>query len=226
MVTMTKDDVDSTTDAEADKVDEKDSAHTSAETDPTDTDEADDVDATDESDSEAPHADDDDAESSGTSSWVRYAAIGAVAAILVGALVFSGVVGAKVWRQHQIDAAGEQAQAVAVAYTEVLTSVESDKIDENFRQILNGATGKFKDDFTQASIQLRQLLIDNKSGAEGKVVNSAIESKSTDKVVILMMVDQSVKNVNVRDQRVDKNRMKITMVKIDGRWLASDLTYL
>ncbi|KRQ17827.1 DUF3329 domain-containing protein [Mycobacteroides chelonae] len=222
MVTMTKDDVDSTSDAEADKVDEKDAADTSAETDPT---EADDVDAAEESDSDAPKADD-DADSSGTSSWVRYAAIGAFAAILVGALVFSGVVGMKVWRQHQIDAAGEQAQAVAVAYTEVLTSVESDKIDENFRQILNGATGKFKDDFTQASIQLRQLLIDNKSGAEGKVVNSAIESKSTDKVVILMMVDQSVKNVNVRDQRVDKNRMKITMVKIDGRWLASDLTYL
>nr|WP_199347759.1 DUF3329 domain-containing protein [Mycobacteroides chelonae] len=219
---MTKDDVDSTSDAEADKVDEKDAADTSAETDPT---EADDVDAAEESDSDAPKADD-DADSSGTSSWVRYAAIGAFAAILVGALVFSGVVGMKVWRQHQIDAAGEQAQAVAVAYTEVLTSVESDKIDENFRQILNGATGKFKDDFTQASIQLRQLLIDNKSGAEGKVVNSAIESKSTDKVVILMMVDQSVKNVNVRDQRVDKNRMKITMVKIDGRWLASDLTYL
>ena len=225
MVTMTKDDGDSTSDAEADKVDEKDAADTSAETDPTDTDEADDVDAAEESDSDAPKADD-DADSSGTSSWVRYAAIGAFAAILVGALVFSGVVGMKVWRQHQIDAAGEQAQAVAVAYTEVLTSVESDKIDENFRQILNGATGKFKDDFTQASIQLRQLLIDNKSGAEGKVVNSAIESKSTDKVVILMMVDQSVKNVNVRDQRVDKNRMKITMVKIDGRWLASDLTYL
>jgi Mce-associated membrane protein len=222
VVTMTKDDVDSTSDAEADKVDEKDAADTSAETDPT---EADDVDAAEESDSDAPKADD-DADSSGTSSWVRYAAIGAFAAILVGALVFSGVVGMKVWRQHQIDAAGEQAQAVAVAYTEVLTSVESDKIDENFRQILNGATGKFKDDFTQASIQLRQLLIDNKSGAEGKVVNSAIESKSTDKVVILMMVDQSVKNVNVRDQRVDKNRMKITMVKIDGRWLASDLTYL
>ncbi|BAX96281.1 hypothetical protein MSTE_00946 [Mycobacteroides stephanolepidis] len=225
MVTMTKDDVDSTSDAEADKVDEKDTADTAAETDQTDTDEPDDVDATDESDAQAAGADD-DADSSGTSSWVRYAAIGALAAILVGALVFSGVVGAKVWKQHQIDAAGEQAQAVAVAYTEVLTSVESDKIDENFRQILNGATGKFKDDFTQASIQLRQLLIDNKSGAEGKVVNSAIESKSTDKVVILMMVDQSVKNVNVRDQRVDKNRMKITMVKIDGRWLASDLTYL
>ncbi|WP_408645859.1 DUF3329 domain-containing protein [Mycobacteroides stephanolepidis] len=222
---MTKDDVDSTSDAEADKVDEKDTADTAAETDQTDTDEPDDVDATDESDAQAAGADD-DADSSGTSSWVRYAAIGALAAILVGALVFSGVVGAKVWKQHQIDAAGEQAQAVAVAYTEVLTSVESDKIDENFRQILNGATGKFKDDFTQASIQLRQLLIDNKSGAEGKVVNSAIESKSTDKVVILMMVDQSVKNVNVRDQRVDKNRMKITMVKIDGRWLASDLTYL
>ncbi|MFD6197330.1 DUF3329 domain-containing protein [Mycobacteriaceae bacterium NPDC060252] len=222
MVAMTKEDADSTSDADTDTVDEKDAADTAAETD---TDETDDADSTAESDSDAPSVDDEESSPSAVT-WVRYAAFGAVAAILVGALVFSGVVGWKVWQQHQIDAAGEQAQAIAVPYTEILTSVESDNIDENFRQILNGATGKFKDDFTQASIQLRQLLIDNKSGAQGKVVNSAIESKSTDKVVILMMVDQSVKNVNVRDQRIDKNRMKITMVKIDGRWLASDLTYV
>ncbi|OHU78243.1 hypothetical protein [Mycobacteroides chelonae] len=222
MVTMTKEDGDSTSDADTDKVDEKEAADTTAETDSTDTDDAE---STAVSDSDAPSHDDEKGPPSAVT-WVRYAVIGAVAAILVGALVFSGVVGWKVWQQHQIDAAGEQAQAIAVPYTEILTSIDTSSVDENFRQILNGSTGDLKNEFTKASVQLRQLLIDNKAAAHGKVVNSAIQYKSPDKVVLLMMVDQSITNTQRPDPRIDRSRMKITMEKIDGRWLASKLEYL
>ncbi|WP_078310511.1 MULTISPECIES: hypothetical protein [unclassified Mycobacterium] len=225
MVAMTKEDVDSTSDADTDKVDEKEAADTAAETDSTDTDETDDAESTAVSDSDAPSLDDEKGSPSAVT-WVRYAVIGAVAAILVGALVFSGVVGWKVWQQHQIDAAGEQAQEIAVPFTEVLTSIDTNSVDENFRQILNGSTGDLKNEFTKASVQLRQLLIDNKAAAHGKVVNSAIQYKSPDKVVLLMMVDQSITNTQRPDPRIDRSRMKITMEKIDGRWLASKLEYL
>lgn len=226
MVTMTKEDVDSTNDADTDTADEKDAVDSAAETDSEaaeDTESSADADA--ESDSEAP-GDGDEKDSAERPSWIRYAAFGAIAAVLVGALVFSGIFGWKVWQQHQIDAAGEQALSVAIPYTETLTSIDSNDIDESFRKILNGATGDLKKDFTPASVQLRQLLLDNKASSHGKVVNSAIQFKSTDKVVLLMMVDQSITNTQRPDPRVDKSRMKITMEKIDGRWLASKLEYL
>jgi Mce-associated membrane protein len=35
------------------------------------------------------------------------------------------------------------------------------------------------------------------------------------------MVDQTVTNAARPDSRVDRNRMKMTMEKVDGRWLAS-----
>ena len=229
MVTMTKEDVDSTNDADTDTPDEKDDVEAAAETDPEaaeDTESSDsDTESSADADSEAP-GDGDDKDSAERPSWVRYAAFGAIAAALVGALVFSGIFGWKVWQQHQIDAAGEQALSVAIPYTETLTSIDSNDIDESFRKILNGATGDLKKDFTPASVQLRQLLLDNKASSHGKVVNSAIQSKSTDKVVLLMMVDQSITNTQRPDPRVDKSRMKITMEKIDGRWLASKLEYL
>ncbi|TDZ41615.1 DUF3329 domain-containing protein [Mycobacteroides franklinii] len=226
MVTMTKEDVDSTNDADTDTADEKEAVDSAAETDSEaaeDTESSADADA--ESDSAAP-GDEDDKDSAERPSWIRYAAFGAIAAVLVGALVFSGIFGWKVWQQHQIDAAGEQALSVAIPYTETLTSIDSNDIDESFRKILNGATGDLKKDFTPASVQLRQLLLDNKASSHGKVVNSAIQFKSTDKVVLLMMVDQSITNTQRPDPRVDKSRMKITMEKIDGRWLASKLEYL
>lgn len=229
MVTMTKEDVDSTNDAsaeETDTADEKEAVDSAAESDPEasdDTESSADADA--ESDPEAPGGGN-EKDSAERPSWIRYAAFGAIAAVLVGALVFSGIFGWKVWQQHKIDAAGEQALSVAIPYTETLTSIDSNDIDESFRKILNGATGDLKKDFTPASVQLRQLLLDNKASSHGKVVNSAIQFKSTDKVVLLMMVDQSITNTQRPDPRVDKSRMKITMEKIDGRWLASKLEYL
>ncbi len=60
--------------------------------------------------------------------------------------------------------------------------------------MLDGATGEFKDMYTQSSVQLRQLLIDNKASAHGVVVDSAIQSESTNKVVVLVFIDQTVAN--------------------------------
>ncbi|GAB4994054.1 hypothetical protein MAHJHV58_39810 [Mycobacterium avium subsp. hominissuis] len=87
--------------------------------------------------------------------------------------------------------------------------------------MLGGATGEFKDTYTKASVQLRQLLIDNKATAHGTVVDSAIQSQSRNRVVVLLMVDQTVSNTVRPDGRVDRSRMKITMENVGGRWLAS-----
>lgn len=150
----------------------------------------------------------------------RRLAVAAACTILLAALTGSGALGWRLWQQRQLDDAARQAQQAAIDYAQTLTSIDSNRVDENFTRVLNGATGEFKDMYTQSSMQLRQLLIDNKATAHGSVVDSAIQSKSKDKVVVLLMVDQTVSNAAMPDGRVDHSRMKITMDKVDGRWLA------
>ena len=133
----------------------------------------------------------------------------------------AGGLGWQLWQQHRVDAAAVAGHRAAVDYAEALTSIDSNRVDDDFAAILNGATGDFKDTYTKASTQLRQLLIDNKASAQGKVVDSAVQSEATDKVVVLLMVDQTVTNTTRPDPRVDRSRMKMTMQKVDGRWLAS-----
>ncbi|GAB4997774.1 hypothetical protein JHV666_45750 [Mycobacterium avium subsp. hominissuis] len=53
------------------------------------------------------------------------------------------------------------------------------------------------------------------------MVESAIQSQSRNRVVVLLMVDQTVSNTVRLDGRVDRSRMKITMENVGGRWLAS-----
>ncbi|MBB2989535.1 Mce-associated membrane protein [Mycolicibacterium iranicum] len=154
-------------------------------------------------------------------SWRRRVAVGALAVLFVGALAASGFLGWQLWQERQVARAGEEAQAAAVAYAQILTSIDSAKVDENFNQVLDGATGEFKDMYSQSSMQLRQLLVDNKASARGVVVDSAVQSASKDKVVVLLFVDQSVTNTAVPDPRIDRSRVKMTMEDIDGRWRAS-----
>ncbi|MGV0696287.1 DUF3329 domain-containing protein [Mycobacterium paraintracellulare] len=146
--------------------------------------------------------------------------------LLVASLAVSGFLGWRQWQDHRVKLAGEQAQQAAISYAQVLTSIDSNKVDENFRQVLDGATGEFKDMYTQSSVKLRQLLIDNKATAHGVVVDSAIQSESMNKVVVLVFIDQTVTNTAAPDPRIDRSRIKMTMEKVDGRWRASKVQLL
>jgi Mce-associated membrane protein len=158
-------------------------------------------------------------ETTARSGFLVPALIGALIAALAGA----GFFGWKFWQQHQLDQAREAAQRAAVSYAQVLTSVDSNNVDENFRQVLDGATGEFKDMYSKSSVELRQLLIENKATAHGVVVDSAVQSASRDKAVVLLFVDQSVANTKLPDPRIDRSRMKMTLEMVDGSWRASKI---
>ena len=166
-------------------------------------------------------ADTDDSEPATDRRWVRRLRIGAGLTIFIAALASSGFLGWQLWQEKQVEQASQQAQQAAVTYAQILTSIDSNKVDENFAQVLDGSTGEFKDMYSQSSVQLRQLLIDNKATAHGVVLDSAVQSATKDKVVVLLFVDQSVSNTSVPDPRVDRSRIKMTMENVDGQWRAS-----
>lgn len=148
----------------------------------------------------------------------RWAALIAVFLALAGT---TGFLGWQLWQERQVARAADEARQAATEYAQVLTSIDSEKVDENFDAVLDGATGEFKDMYSQSSAQLRQLLIDNKAAAHGVVLESAVQSAEKDKVVVLLFVDQSVSNTSVPDPRIDRSRIKMTMEHVDDRWRAS-----
>ena len=149
---------------------------------------------------------------------VRQIAVTLLIVVLVAA---TGFMGWMLFQQRQLNLARDEAQRAAVSYAQVLTSIDSDKVDDNFKQVLDGATGEFKDMYSQSSVELRQLLVENKATAHGVVIESAVQSASKDKAVVLLFVDQSVSNTKLPDPRIDRSRMKMTMEKVDGQWRAS-----
>jgi Mce-associated membrane protein len=212
----------------AEPEDVKDTGVKDVDVEETDADESGDAEATDADDEEIPFGS--KAKQKGGRlrgrPWGHLLRRGALPLLLVASLAVNGFLGWKQWQDHQVKEAGQQAQQAAIAYAQVLTSIDSSKVDENFRAVLDGATGEFKDMYTQSSVQLRQLLIDNKASAHGVVVDSAIQSESTNKVVVLVFIDQTVANTQSPDPRIDRSRIKMTMEKVDGRWRASKVQLL
>lgn len=143
------------------------------------------------------------------------------AGILAAVLATAGYEGWLLFEQHQKDVAAAQALDAAKKYILALTSVDTNAIDKNFAEVLDGSTGEFKDMYTKSSAQLRQTLIDNKGAAHGNVVDAAVRSATEDKVEVVLFVDQSVSNGAAPAPQLDRSRVKITMEKVDGRWLAS-----
>lgn len=146
--------------------------------------------------------------------------------LLVGALGTSGFLGWKLWEQNQVAAASQAGLQAAQGYAVVLTSLDAKDIDGNYRLALDGATGEFKDAYSQGSAQLRQILIDNKASGRGIVVSAAVKSATKTKVEVLLFVDQSITNAAISSPRIDRNRIDMTMELIDGRWLASKVEIL
>lgn len=145
-----------------------------------------------------------------------------VAALLIVVLgAAGGLAGWELYSNHAVAQAEEQAVATAKEYAVTLTSIEAGSIDQNFTDVLDGATGQFKDMYSRSSSQLKQMLVENKATSKGVVVDAGVKSATADQVVVMLFVDQSITNTASPEPRVDRSRVVMTMDKVDGRWLAS-----
>ncbi|MFE4498246.1 hypothetical protein ACFRFQ_00205 [Rhodococcus sp. NPDC056743] len=152
--------------------------------------------------------------------WGSVIKIAVAAALLAVSLSTAAVFGWKLHNARAVESAATAALDAARQYAVTLTSVSSDALDQNFAAVLDGATGEFKDMYSQSSEQLKQLLVDNKAAAQGVVIDAGVKSATTTEVQVLLFIDQTVSNTVAPDPRIDRSRVVMTMNLVDGRWLA------
>ncbi len=174
-------------------------------------------------DTESPVAEPDSTPRSGFGNRRLLVPVSAGALLLVAAVVTAAVLGWQLREQRAVADAGRQALAAAQEYALVLTSVDATALDQKFAAAVDGATGEFQDMYRESSAQLKQVLIDSKARADGTVIAAAVKSATTDRVEVMLFVDQAVTNALNPEPRVDRNRIIMTMEKIDGRWLAANV---
>jgi len=148
--------------------------------------------------------------------------------LLVAALAAAVTFGLLLKGKSDTDAAASEALNTARSFAVTLTTYDYNNLDKNFADVLDGATGDFKNEYTGGSATLRQLLQQAKATSHGTVLDAGVKSASTDRVEIVLVANQVVTNAAIKEgeSRVDRSRFLMTLEKHDGRWLVSTVKML
>jgi Mce-associated membrane protein len=143
--------------------------------------------------------------------------------VIVGlavALIFSQV---QLSNQNSLNADRASAAAAAKTYAHDVASYSYRHLHRDFGRVESESTPAFRRDFIRSSGSLSKVLVQYKATASAKVLEAGISSISSDKAVVLVFVNQSVANSTQQGASTDDSRIKVTLVRVGGRWLLQDL---
>ncbi|MEZ0362245.1 Mce protein [Mycobacterium sp. pUA109] len=151
---------------------------------------------------------------------LRWLVIGALVAVVAGA---GGWLGWVALEHHQRDVAATQALDAAKKYALTLCNIDPSTVDKNFTELFNSSTEEFNDAHAERAAKLRQVLIDKNVRAHGSIAQAIVESVSLDSVKVLLLIDQTVTSTDTPNPAEEHTHIRMTLEKVDGRWLASDV---
>ncbi len=149
-----------------------------------------------------------------------------LAVALAVAVTGVGVLG---YRVNQENDASRRDQAVlAAARQEALNFISIDyrKFDQDSRNVLSGATGDFKQQFTDEAKTLQNLVTTNKAVSSGQVLQAGVVSSSPSSARVLVVADAKVANTAAPSGQVRNYRLQMDLVEQDGQWLTSDIQFV
>ena len=157
---------------------------------------------------------------------------GLVAAIAVTGLGVAMLIAALLWttvKLHNADAvtdARATALAAAKTFSIELATYDYHTLDRDFGAVIDHSTGTFKSDFTKASKDLQPLITKYQATSTGRVAAAGVQDATTDNAVVVLFVDQTVKNSSATTPRVDRNRLRVTLVHSGSGWLVNKVEIL
>ncbi|MEV6051324.1 hypothetical protein [Streptomyces sp. NPDC052107] len=149
---------------------------------------------------------------------------------LVAATVLTTVpavwLGLKLADQRGVEQRRQDVLAAARQSALNFTSLDYRHYDQDSRNVLKGATGDFKKQFAAQTAQLTKLVAQNKSVSEGQVLEAGIVRSDARSARVLVVADSKVTNTAAPAGQARTYRLQLDLVRVKGRWLTSDVTFV
>ncbi|GHD21626.1 hypothetical protein GCM10010313_55450 [Streptomyces violarus] len=130
------------------------------------------------------------------------------------------------YEQREADQRRQGVLAAARQSALNFTSLDYRHYDRDSANVLAGATGDFKKQFTAQTGQLTTLVAQNKSVSEGQVLEAGIVRSDEDSARVLVVADSKVTNSAAPEGEARTYRLQLDLVHKDGRWLTSDVEFV
>lgn len=157
----------------------------------------------------------------------------ALAALTLGALAFGvifGVRGVMEWRGGGVAEAHDQAATTAATAGETIFTYQYNDLDGHLSEAKEMMTASFAKKFESVAPALRDLAPQRKIQVKATVRNAATEecgsSCRADRAKVLVFIDQARVADGSKEPTVFGNRIELSMVEQDGRWLVDDIKAL
>jgi Mce-associated membrane protein len=153
--------------------------------------------------------------------------VAAVLAVLVLlAAVAVGYLAVQLRNARASESAAANGQVLAARYAEQLLSYHHARLDQDFAQAQELLTDDFLPEYREATDVVRDQAVADRAVIEASVVASSVVSAEPDEVKTLLFVNQTTTTGEGGNPSLDLNRVMLTLVEEDGRWLVSDLDAL
>lgn len=146
--------------------------------------------------------------------------------VLALAVAAAGWSGWRLYATHVVERDHAAAVAAARQFTMDFVSISAETVDSDIQRVTSGATGDFAGEYTRGKTQVRAAVVENGVQSQGTVVRAGLVSGDADSAVVLVAVDATVKNVKAPQGRPAHYRIKVDLVKEEGRWLVSKLEFV
>ncbi len=162
---------------------------------------------------------------------VTQAALLLVLAVLVGWLVLFAVKGSAAapgstpaeQRAQQLADISRAARAETLAFL----AVDHTRMDELTERVLDGATGEFKKQYESSLKALKDAAVSQESISKGHVDQVGLGEIDDDSATVFVAAGSKVQNKGTKGKVEDRSwRMRLTMAKVDDRWLISQLEFV
>lgn len=150
----------------------------------------------------------------------------ALTLVIVVLLALSGFLGWRFLERRQADSARAAAVDAGTRYATDLASYDFTNLAGNFTTVTANSTEKFAQQYKQVSDNLTQLIVQMKATSKGAVTQLGVVESDADHAVLILFLDQTITNTNSPQPRVDRNRMRLNLVRNGDRWLIDDVQLL
>ncbi len=149
---------------------------------------------------------------------------GVVVAVL---LVTAGLLTVRARTADRVEQARTEATAAAEATAVDVLSYDYRHLDRDFARAKAGLTGSFVDDYAKTTrTVVRPTATEVRAVVKADVAASSVVRADPNRVVVLLFVNQTTTSTRLDAPKVDLNRVRLTMDRVDGRWLVSKVVAL
>ncbi|QGN48295.1 hypothetical protein ACN26Y_19690 [Micromonospora sp. WMMD558] len=156
--------------------------------------------------------------------WRRGRRLSLVPALAVAIALAAGTA-AVGWQRDRAgtrtDTAARQALAVAPAAAKAIFSYDHRTFDESVANGRGFVTGPFADEYARTTAALQQTAVKQQAVVLAEVSSAGVVTAGPARVELLVYLNQYRRNVTTAGEKVDQNRVVLTLVPVDGEWKVS-----